>query len=83
MERNPISHEDAKQAFAQITLANGKNVTLALSAIVLRESDNRNGYQTLIVQGEGLLVTEKVYNEIILLLNCTFYIFKVGLLHEE
>jgi len=83
MGTNPVIYEGTKQAFVQITLANGNNVTLALSAIVLMESDKGSEHHTLVVQGESFLVTEKVYNEIILLINCTFYIFRVGLLDEE
>jgi len=83
METNPVSHEDAKQAFLEIALADGKTVTVALQNIVLLKSDNESDYQTLVIHGEGLLVTQKTYNEIFTLLNRIFYIFRVGLTTEE
>jgi len=50
METNPVSHEDAKQAFLEIALADGKTVTVALQNIVLLKSDNESDYQTLVIQ---------------------------------
>jgi len=80
---NPVSHEEAREGFLEIPLADGKTVTLALKNIVFLKSENGRGYQTLVIQGEGLLVTQKVYNEIFTLLNRIFYIFRVGLTTEE
>jgi len=82
-DANPVSHEDAKQAFLEIALADGKTVTVALKNIVLLKSDNESDYQTLVIQGEEFLVTQKVYNEIFTFLNRIFYIFRVGVLPEE
>lgn len=80
---NPITQEEAREGFLEIPLADGKTVTLALKNIVFLKSENGRGYQTLVIQGEGLLVTQKVYNEIFTLLNRIFYIFRVGLDEED
>jgi len=80
---NPITQEEAREGFLEIPLADGKTVTLALKNIVFLKSENGRDYQTLVIQGTGLLVTQKVYEEIFTLLNRIFYIFRVGVLPEE
>lgn len=59
----------AHECHVDIPLENGKVMTVRIADIALLASDSTTGCQTLIVQGEGLLVTTKTYNQIRALIN--------------